>query len=119
MFVFMAAALLGTTLACDRTQFAESLCLLASETQQLGGRSADGRTFKVQLDAVRKHFQVRFFQTGRRAIITDGGTPQARVDTGFVFVVHKYSFKMEQTKVRLFRSEKPPGFTILNLSRLD
>jgi hypothetical protein len=85
--VFVLFTFCGAGVADIGADTADLLGFAAAQAHELRGAVADGGAFHIKLDTFCHHLHVFFLETGRGAMITDGGTTQASVYALLKFVV--------------------------------
>lgn len=77
----------GTGFANFGAELAELIGIAAAQAHDFGGRTADGRTFQVELDATPELFYFFFLQAGSGTVAANHCTFVAGINTGLEFFV--------------------------------
>lgn len=110
VFRCMFATLLRTGKTGIRTDLADLFRIFSADTHDLGGRITNCGTFHVQLDTAGHHLYIFFLETGRSAVITERGTPEAGLYACFKTVItgHNNGFLVEKSP----GEKRSPGLTL-------
>jgi hypothetical protein len=97
MLCFVFGTFITTSFAYIGTNATDFFCAAAAQAHELCSGITDSGTFHIKLNTARHHFYIFLLGARGSAMVANGRTSKAGIDTGFVGVItsHRTVFKRE------------------------